>query len=220
MREILLIDKPSGWTSFDVVAKIRSHYSALEGAKVKVGHAGTLDPFATGLLIVLVGEATKEQDKFMKLDKIYEATLRLGTTSTTGDPEGEILETPHDSFAIPTIEEVRRTLKKFTGKIDQIPPQYSAIKVNGRPAYKYARSGETVSLKSRPIYIHKIEATNYQYPELSLIVSCSSGTYIRTLASDIGKELQTGAYLTTLRRLSIGRYKVADAQNIPGMTAY
>lgn len=208
MNEILLVDKPAGWTSFDVVAKIRGIVSKKEGRKLKVGHAGTLDPFATGLLIVLLGDATKEQDKFMKLDKEYEATLKLGFTSTTGDPEGEQKAI---SDKRPAISKIKDILKKFTGKIEQIPPAYSAIKVNGQRAYALARKGEKVELKPRQITVYDIKIENYNWPELHIKVKCSSGTYIRTLAEDIGQALKTGAYLTSLRRTKIGTYNVAKA---------
>ncbi len=215
MNEILFIDKPAGWTSFDVVAKIRGILQKKEGQKVKVGHAGTLDPFATGLLIVLVGDATKEQDKFMKLDKEYVATLKLGCTSTTGDPEGEIKEFQILNSKIPNKSQIENILKeKFIGKIEQTPPAFSAIKVNGQRAYALARRGEKVDLEPRQIIIYDIKIEDYNWPELKITVHCSSGTYIRTLAEDLGKELKVGAYLTVLKRTKIGKYSLSKAKKI------
>lgn len=225
MDNIYLIDKPAGWTSFDVVAKIRGLLSQKEGKRIKVGHAGTLDPFATGLLIVLVGSKTKRQDEFMKLDKEYEATLKLGFTSTTGDPEGTITpslrgikddeaileQDRHAQLAMTEIEEV---LKKFVGKIKQTPPSFSAIKINGERAYKLARTGKDIKIKPRTILIYSSEVLDYKYPLLKLKIKCSTGTYIRTLAEDIGKKLGTGAYLTKLCRIKIGDYNVYDAMTI------
>jgi tRNA pseudouridine55 synthase len=211
MNEILLIDKPKDWTSFDVVAKIRGVYTKKEGKKVKVGHAGTLDPFATGLLIVLLGQATKDQDSYMKQDKEYEATLRLGKTSTTGDPEGEIKEV---SELVPDIKDIERVLSEFVGEISQTPPAFSAIKVDGKRAYKLAREGKEVKIEPRKVTIYSIELLSYEYPNLKILVKCSSGTYIRTLGEDIGGSLKCGAYLTDLRRTAIGEYKVSDARPI------
>lgn len=214
MNEIILVDKPSGWTSFDVVAKIRGKFRAENpGQKIKVGHAGTLDPFATGLLIVLVGDATKQQDKFMKLDKEYEATLKLGYTSTTGDPEGTVEKIPNTKYQIPNGDQVKEILSLFSGVIEQTPPKYSAIKINGQRAYKLARAGREVKIEPRKITINELSIISYQFPILKIRVGCSSGTYIRTLAEDIGKKLGCGAYLTELRRTKVGKYSIEDAQN-------
>jgi len=215
MNKIILIDKPAGWTSFDVVAKIRGAARVVTGnKKIKVGHAGTLDPFATGLLIVLIGNETKNQDNYMKQDKEYLASLRLGATSTTGDPEGVIEELSISNLQFPNKEQITKVLETFVGEISQIPPIYSAIKVDGKRAYKLARAGETPEMKPRLIRILELRITNYEYPELKIIVKCSSGTYIRTLAEDIGKALGTGAYLTSLRRTKIGDFDVQDAQTV------
>jgi len=212
---ILLVDKPVGWTSFDVVAKIRGQIRREyqeQGIKptkrqLKVGHAGTLDPFATGLLVILLGDATKKADEFLKLDKVYEATIRLGQTSTTGDPEGEITNV---SDQVPSHEEVEATLNKFIGEITQIPPIFSAIKVNGQRAYKLAHAGKEVEIPSRQVTIHSIELLDYSYPELKIRTHVSSGTYIRTLAEDVGAELGVGAYCSTLRRVAIGPYSLHE----------
>ena len=208
MDGYLLVDKPAGWTSFDVVAKIRGLIRTETGKKVKVGHSGTLDPFATGLLIILIGSYTKRQDEFMKMDKVYEATMELGKTSTTGDPEGEVIQIGDRR---PEIEEVRAVLKKFTGEIEQTPPQYSAIKIGGKKAYELARAGKSVELKSRKVTIYSYEDIKYEYPKLSFTVKVSSGTYIRSLASDIGETLKTGAYLTELRRTQIANFDLGKA---------
>lgn len=236
MNTVLLIDKPAGWTSFDVVAKVRSELrkqlsvNNQQAKKIKVGHAGTLDPFATGLLIVLIGDETKNQDSYMKQDKEYVATLKLGFVSTTGDPEGEIkeiaasvqgqaLNSPdrregRPGLVPPRNDVVENVLKQFLGEISQIPPIYSAIKVDGKRAYKLARAGETPEMKPRLITIHELNIENYEYPNLKINVKCSSGTYIRTLGEDIGKALNTGAYLTALRRTKIGEYDVRDALTV------
>lgn len=205
---MILIDKPAGMSSFGVVARVRGRLKAEFGHKVKVGHTGTLDPFATGLLIILTGKMTKRSAEFLKLDKTYEATMKLGHTSTTGDPEGEIQ--PCSQKAV-SLEEIEEALKSFTGKITQTPPRYSAIKINGERAYKLARKGEDFEVPSREVEIYKIRVIGYNYPELRISCDVSSGTYIRTLAEDIGRELGTGAYLTELRRTRVGDYDVKDA---------
>ena len=235
--QIILIDKPAGISSFGVVAKIRGKLKAEFGHKTKVGHTGTLDPFATGLLILLSGKMTKKSNEFLKLDKVYEATLKLGFTSTTGDPEGKI--TKYDSTwagdgaggspsarrlspstmgeaatAGPAQSIIVSTLNSFIGKIRQTPPKFSAIKINGQRAYKLARKGADFEIPSREVEIYSIEILKYNYPELTIRVHCSSGTYIRTLAEDIGETLKTGAYLTALRRIKIGNYDVKDAEKL------
>lgn len=209
MDEVLLIDKPKGWTSFDVVGKIRSKLRTETGQKVKVGHAGTLDPLATGLLIVLVGKATKRQDGFMKQDKVYEVTLKLGETSTTADDEGQKTVV---SDLQPTAEEVDTVVRKFVGQISQVPPAYSAIKIDGQRAYKLARAGKEVVIKPRQVTIYSINNLKYDYPVVRFTCKVSSGTYIRSLVTDIGEELRIGAYMTDLRRTSIGDYQVTSAQ--------
>lgn len=211
--QIILIDKPAGISSFGVVAKIRGKLRQEFGKKVKVGHTGTLDPFATGLLIILTGKMTKKSNDFLKLDKTYEATLKLGYTSTTGDPEGEITET--DSINLERSEkDVSLALQKFIGKIAQTPPKFSAIKINGQRAYKLARQNKDFEMPTRQVEIYSIEIISYHYPELKIRVHCSSGTYIRTLAEDIGKSLNTGAYLTALRRTKIADYSVENAKTL------
>lgn len=210
-NSVLLIDKPAGITSFGVVARIRRQLSQQLGYKAKVGHTGTLDPFATGLMIIVTGKECRNAGKYSKLDKVYEATIRLGQTSSTGDPEGDISDT---SDAQPSREEVEMVLKQFTGEITQTPPAYSAIKINGQRAYKLARKGEAVEVPQRTVTVFSLDLINYTYPELQIRVHVSSGTYIRTLAEDIGKALGTGAYCTQLRRTKIAEYSVQDAQSI------
>ncbi|MBR2641310.1 tRNA pseudouridine(55) synthase TruB [Candidatus Saccharibacteria bacterium] len=206
--QIVLIDKPAGISSFGVVAKIRGKLKAELGHKVKVGHTGTLDPFATGLLIILTGKMTKKSNEFLKLDKVYEATLKLGYTSTTGDPEGQIQEY---ATMTPKLDILESILNSFIGKIEQTPPKFSAIKINGERAYRLARKGQDFEIPPREIEIYDIKILKYNYPELIIRVHCSSGTYIRTLAEDIGKALETGAYLTALRRTKIGEYSIENA---------
>lgn len=209
MNEIVLIDKPTGMTSFGVVARLRRKISEQVGHKVKVGHTGTLDPFATGLMILLVGKATKRSDEFLKLDKWYEATICLGKVSSTGDTEGELTDVSAD---IPTKEQICQTITQFIGEIKQIPPAFSAIKIDGQRAYKLARQGKTVDMPSRSVQIYALELVDYNYPILKIKTHVSSGTYIRTLAEDIGKSLGTGAYCQELRRTKIAEYDVDDAK--------
>lgn len=207
MEEIIYVDKPTGMTSFGAVARVRRILSQREGHKVKVGHTGTLDPFATGLLILLAGKATKKAPELTKKDKVYEATIRLGETSTTGDPEGEITAT---SAELPSEERIAEVLKQFTGKIEQRPPIFSAIKINGERAYKLARKGQEVEMPTRTVEIYSIEQISYSKPELQIRTHVSSGTYIRTLAEDIGKALGCGAYCSQLRRTQIADYKIDE----------
>ena len=208
-QDIILIDKPAGLSSFGVVARVRRRLSMEAGKKVKVGHTGTLDPFATGLLILLANKATKLSNQFLKLDKWYEATIWLGKTSTTGDPEGEI--TDQHVEVIPTAEEVKTVVSEFVGKITQTVPVFSAVKINGQRAYQLARRGEAVSMPTRQIEIYAIEILSYNYPELIIRTHVSSGTYIRTLGEDIGKALGVGAYLIALRRTQVGDYQIENA---------
>ncbi|MDD2758308.1 MAG: tRNA pseudouridine(55) synthase TruB [Patescibacteria group bacterium] len=212
----LLIDKPANWTSFDVVSVVRKRARAEQGIKnIRVGHAGTLDPFATGLLIVGVGrEATKRLDEFKALPKTYVATIRLGETSDTDDGTGQIsnFQFPiSNQFSIPDESMIKKTLKNFTGEQTQIPPMYSAKKIDGQRLYKLARAGQTVERQPQKINIYEIKFLDYAWPDLKIEVTCSAGTYIRTLARDIGESLGTGAYCVALRRTKIGEYKVEEA---------
>lgn len=207
---IILVDKPAGITSFGVVARVRRQLTQHFGRKMKVGHTGTLDPFATGLMILVVGKECKNAEKYSKLDKVYEATIKLGETSSTGDPEGVI--TPATSPSLPVIgEEIEAVLESFTGKIMQTPPNYSAIKVGGQRAYKLARAGTVFEIPKREVTIFSLDLVEYSYPNLKIRTHVSSGTYIRTLAEDIGAALKAGAYCSELRRISIGKWDINQA---------
>ena len=214
--QVILVDKPAGISSFGVVARVRRYLTNRAGRKVKVGHCGTLDPFATGLLILVSGKFTKRAGEFSGLDKTYQATICLGAESTTGDPEGEITEV---SDSAPVLEQAKDVLDKFVGEIEQTPPVYSAIKVNGQRAYKLARSGQAVDMPTRRVKIYDIKLINYNYPYLTIEAKVSSGTYIRSLAMDIGEELGVGAYTVRLRRLSVGDYSVDDAHGLDDFIA-
>lgn len=204
---IILVDKPAGISSFGVVSRVRWQLSQHFGRKMKVGHTGTLDPFATGLMILVVGKECKNAEKYSKLDKTYEATITLGQTSSTGDPEGEITSL---SDNVPPKATVETVLTQFTGEITQTPPQYSAIKVNGQRAYKLARAGKAVEIPERKITIFNLDLIDYDYPHLKIRTHVSSGTYIRTLAEDIGMQLGTGAYCSVLRRTVINGKSLKD----------
>lgn len=214
MDGILLIDKPKGWTSFDVVAKVRGivrtelRKSNPSLKNVKVGHTGTLDPAATGLLVICIGKYTKKVEQMIRHDKTYEVELTLGATSTTGDQEGEIT-TIHAN--VPTLQVVKEVLNSFVGEQMQIPPAFSAIKVGGKRAYELARAGKEVKIEPRKITIHFIELSDFSYPILKFVCSVGSGTYIRSLAEDIGEKLGTGAYMSELRRTRVAEYTVEDA---------
>ena len=215
---VILVDKPAGMTSFGVVARIRRVLSknlpACGPKKAKVGHTGTLDPFATGLMIIVTGKECRNAGNYSKLDKVYETKILLGKTSTTGDTEGEVTDV---SDKIPKKDEILAALDKFKGEITQIPPIFSAIKIDGRRAYSLAREGKTVEMPERKITIYELEMLDYDYPYLSLRAHVSSGTYIRTLAEDIGKALQTGAYCVELRRTKIADWDVKQAITLSSM---
>ncbi len=208
---MVLADKPAGITSFGVVARVRRRLSEKLGKKAKVGHTGTLDPFATGLMIIVTGKECRNAMNYSKLDKEYEAVIRLGQTSTTGDPEGELTNI---SDAIPTKEAIEAALEPFRGEITQRPPIFSAIKINGRRAYDLARKGEAVEIPERQVTVHALELIDYTYPDVRVRAHVSSGTYIRSLAEDIGKLLETGAYCSELRRTKVGEWSVENAEPI------
>lgn len=203
-----MVDKPAGWTSHDVVAKVRNSLKKQVGQKVKVGHTGTLDPLATGLMVLVVGGYTKRASEYSKLDKTYEATIKLGEVSTTGDAEGEKTLVSNKK---PSKTEIEKVLKSFIGQINQTPPVYSAVKIDGKRAYKLAREGKKVELEQRKVTIYDISKISYNYPFISFMVRVSSGTYIRSLSEDIGKKLGTGAYLTGLKRTSVGKFSIGKA---------
>lgn len=222
MDGLLLVDKPKGWTSFDVVAKVRSLLKKAGTAKPKVGHVGTLDPLATGLLVLTLGSYCKRAQEFLKQDKTYEVTMKLGETSTTGDAEGKITPIPN-SYKIMRSHNFVRVLKnvmrQFEGEIDQVPPAYSAIKVGGQRAYKLARAGKAITLQPRKVHIYRIELTDYTYPFVTYTAAVSSGTYIRSLVEDIGQKLGTGAYLAELRRTQVGPFHLHNAVSVQNLSA-
>ncbi len=211
--EVLCIDKPLGWTSFDAVARVRNALTRrLKIKKVKVGHAGTLDPLATGVVIVCTGRATKRIDLLQAGVKEYIATVALGATTPSFDLETEIDATyPTEHI---TEQLVRDTLAKFTGRIEQIPPSYSAVKVNGQRAYDLARKGREVELKPKILVIDEIELLSFSPTEIKIRVVCSKGTYIRALARDIGAALGSGGHLSALRRTRVGDITLDDCLTI------
>lgn len=206
MNGLLLVNKPAGISSFDCIRRLRR----TTGVK-KIGHAGTLDPAATGLMLILFGSACKQASTFSKLDKTYVAQIELGKSSTTGDREGELIDV---NDRVPSEDEIKRTLELFKGEIEQTPSKYSAIKIDGQEAYKRARRGEDVVMPSRKVTINSIELISYKYPYLEISTDVSSGTYIRSLAEDIGKELGTGAYLSALERTRVGEYDLKDSVDL------
>ena len=213
--QIILVDKPTGISSFGVVARVRRYLTKQAGHKIKVGHCGTLDPFATGLLILVSGKNTKRAGEFSGLDKEYEATIYLGARSSTGDPEGEIEQV---SDRQPSLSEIKKVISEFVCKVTQTPPVFSAIKINGRRAYQLARQGREIDMPSRQVTIYDINIENYIYPYLVIKTKVSSGTYVRSLAQDIGEALGVGAYTTQLRRLSVGEYSVSEAKSLEDFT--
>jgi tRNA pseudouridine55 synthase len=232
MNGYVLVDKPKDWTSFDVVAKVRSQVRAknrlameaqrASGAanvqqlpkRVKVGHTGTLDPQATGLLVILIGSYTKRATELTKLDKTYEVTMKLGVTSTTADEEGEKTVV---SDREPSLEELQAAISESVGDIMQIPPAYSAIKINGVRAYKLARDGKEVKMEARPARINSLKLTDYEYPFVHFVTDVSSGTYIRSLVEDLGRKLETGAYMSDLRRTRVGQFNLENAITIEAL---
>ena len=211
MDGIIIVNKPPGWTSFDVVAKIRG----LTRVK-KVGHSGTLDPMATGVLPVFLGKATKSIQYFLNGDKGYEGDMTLGVTTDTGDAEGKILNTKSETlnkFEI-TISKLEELFKKYTGEIEQVPPMYSAIKIRGQRLYDLARKGIEVKREPRKITIHELRVTSYQLPVVSFSVRCSKGTYIRQLAVDIGNDLGCGAHLSRLVRTYAHPFHLSQAHDM------
>jgi tRNA pseudouridine55 synthase len=210
---VILFDKDIEWTSFDVVNKLRfSLRNELGIKKIKVGHAGTLDPLATGLVILCTGKATKRIESFMGLEKEYVATITLGGTTPSFDLETEIDQVfPYDHISK---EHVENALKCFSGEIEQAPPIYSAKQIDGKRAYNLARQGEDVILRKNLVTIHEIEILKFELPEITLRILCSKGTYIRSIARDLGEKLDSGAHLSALRRTKIGDYHVKDAKKI------
>jgi len=211
--EMLLVDKPQGWTSFDVVNKIRSLFHVR-----RIGHAGTLDPMATGLLIVCSGRKTKELSQFVGLEKEYEGEMILGARTPSFDAETPVSE--RRSTEGVTEERVRSVLREFVGQQTQIPPMWSAVKVQGRRLYEYARKGVEVGRSPREVFITSITPGRIAVPTVAFTVVCSKGTYIRALVDDAGQRLGCGAYLSALRRTRIGPYRVTDALAIEDLIRY
>lgn len=211
--EIIGIDKPLGWTSFDAVKRVRGAIQRrLNVKKFKVGHAGTLDPLATGVLIICTGRSTRDIERLQNGTKEYEATIRLGATTPSFDLETEIDSVyPYEHI---TIDMVKEVLPRFTGHIMQVPPVYSAVKVEGKRAYKYARKGKEVELKAKPLVIEELELLPSELPELRLRIVCSKGTYIRALTRDIGVALQSGAHLTALCRTRVGDIRLENCLTV------
>ncbi len=206
---VLLIDKPLGWTSFDAVNKIRY---ACGGRKIKVGHAGTLDPLASGLLIICVGKKTKTIDGIQGQEKEYTGTFTLGATTPSFDLETEIDKTfPTEHISE---EKIKQVAEGFIGYQEQTPPIFSAIKIEGKRAYNSARKGEKVEMKKRSITIDEFEITKINLPEVNFRIKCSKGTYIRSIANDFGERLESGSHLSSLRRTKIGDYNIKDAKNL------
>jgi tRNA pseudouridine55 synthase len=205
--EVFLIDKPFQWTSFDVVKKVRNALRIK-----KVGHAGTLDPLATGLLIVCAGKMTKSIDTFMGQEKEYTGTFVLGKTTESFDLEREIRDVA-DPFHL-TLENIQEVVQSLTGEIMQVPPTHSAIKVEGKRVYESARKGIEVKMEPRPVLVSHFEITRYELPEIDFRIICSKGTYIRSLARDLGEKLAVGAYMKALKRTRIGQFRLEDAEDL------
>lgn len=211
--EVLLIDKPLGWTSFDVINRFRVFLKKNLGIKkIKAGHAGTLDPLATGLLIVCTGKFTKRIGEFQDREKEYTGTFRLGATTPSYDLEHEVDQTYPTGHISP--EMIYDVAVAFTGELMQVPPVYSAIKIDGKRAFKYARKGKDPDLAARPVTIHEFEITRIEMPDVDFRIRCSKGTYIRSLARDFGEKLGSGAHLTTLCRTRIGEFRLEDAHHL------
>lgn len=212
---MLLVNKPYKWTSFDVVGKLRNAFKPL---KLKVGHAGTLDPLASGLLVICTGKMTKQIDTFQAQEKEYTGTLVLGATTPSYDLETEV----DQRFPIENIteEQISEATKQFIGELQQYPPAHSAVKVDGERLYEKARRGEEVELKARTVTITEFEVTGIALPEINFRVVCSKGTYIRSLANDFGKALNNGAYLSRLRRTRSGDYKIEDASEVMELVTF
>jgi tRNA pseudouridine55 synthase len=209
---VLLVDKPTDHTSHDVIARLRGKLKMK-----RIGHAGTLDPMATGLLVVLVGKATRVSQYLISLDKEYTGTISLGKVTTTQDAEGEMLETrPVPAF---TEEKVKAVVKTFIGDQYQLPPMYSAIKIDGVPLYKKARQGEEVDREPRFIRVSSFDVTRFALPEIDFVLRCSKGTYVRTIAHDLGQRLECGGHLSALRRTATGKFVISQCLTLDEINA-
>lgn len=209
MDGLLIINKPTDWTSFDVVAKIRNKLQTK-----KVGHTGTLDPKATGVLVLCLGKATKLAQEITATDKEYIAEITLGATSNTDDQEGEIIPSAEGADTNPRTEEVKNVLALFTGTFEQTPPQFSAKKIKGKRAYKEARAGRKVKLDPVKVTVNELELIDYKWPIVKLRIQCGKGFYVRSLARDIGDKLEVGGYLSALQRTRVGQYDINQAVSI------
>ncbi len=204
--QFILVDKPKNWTSFDVVKKVRNHIQA------KIGHAGTLDPLATGLLILATGKFTKKIDEVQGQDKVYEGTFEIGKTTPSFDLETEF--DSENSISHLTLADVEKVIPTFTGEITQFPPAHSAVRIDGERAYKKARKNQEVKLRPRQVTVHSFEVLESTLPEINFRIHCTKGTYIRSIANDLGIALGVGAYLKALTRTAIGDFKLEDAYNL------
>lgn len=212
---LLLVDKPAGPTSHDIVAKVRRQFRI-----EKVGHGGTLDPAATGLLVLLIGKATKISERVMGHDKVYEGTLRLGITTDSQDADGQVVATaPEDAVKAITAEALREQMQARLGDQMQTPPMVSAIKINGVPLYKLARKGETVERPPKLIHLYRFDLLDFTPPDARFVVECTKGTYVRTLAHEIGQSLGCGAHLSALRRLKVGPFDLSEAASLEEILA-
>ncbi len=211
MKGIVLVDKPSGMTSHDVVDRVRR-----AAGMRRVGHTGTLDPNATGLLIVCLGKATRLSEHLTRLRKVYEGTMRFGTVTDSYDLDGEVVET----HSVPELDEaaIQAACAEFTGDIAQVPPMVSAVKIGGERLYKLARKGETVERPPRAVTVHAFKVLEYESPDAKICVDCTSGTYVRSLCHDVGQKLGCGAMLATLRRTAVGPHHVKDAVPLDALT--
>jgi tRNA pseudouridine55 synthase len=218
--EVLLVNKPLGWTSFDVVNKVRFaiRHTRQDRAKIKVGHAGTLDPLATGLLILATGRATRQLDQFQGMDKVYSGTLRLGQTTPSYD--GETPPTPPVATDHLDLAQLKQAAETLTGALDQVPPVYSAIKTGGRPSYRDARKGKALDLPARRVRVDQFRILDLNGPDARFVVHCSKGTYIRSLVHDLGQALGVGAWLSSLQRDAIGPFALAEARDLEQTLAY
>ena len=209
---ILLIDKATGWTSHDVVARIRGHYRFR-----KVGHCGTLDPNATGLLVLVIGKATKFSDRFMAQDKVYHGTIRFGETTNSYDGDGEVT----DIRQVPplSVETLNRETRPLVGDLMQAPPMVSAVKVDGVPLYKLARQGKTIERAPRLVHVYRFDFTDYLRPDGQFRIACTKGVYVRSLAHELGQTIGCGAHLLSLRRIQSGKFQVENALTVDRVTA-
>lgn len=213
--KVILVDKPYTWTSYNVVGKVKSWIKSVntdKTKKIKVGHAGTLDPLATGLLIVCTGKFTKRIEEFQAQAKEYTGTFVLGASTPSYDLETEIIT--HGGVGHISLDMLNEAVRELSGEIEQTPPIFSAVKVNGKRAYEFARKDEQVELKAKKIHIYEFELTRIELPDVDFKIRCSKGTYIRSIARDFGEKLQSAAYLSALRRTKIGEYKVEDALDV------